>query len=128
MKKAFSFGDKSIEAAVNRGVTHIYLKDYRTALERLLEAERHGLEHRSLFYHIALSYHGLGRLDDAWTYYRRSLEADPVTPEARYGMAVILMNRGRYREALDLALEEARLYPENRKNAALVDRLRRLAP
>ncbi len=74
-------------------------------------------------YQLALAYEGQGLTDQAETYYRRYLTRNPRglhVDEARLNLASLLLNRGRYDQALDLYArmlgEDSELGPRIRAN------------
>jgi tetratricopeptide (TPR) repeat protein len=64
-------------------------------------------------YYAALDLMADGKLDDAVTAYKESLEADPAFTEAMHGLARALQDLQRYDEAIGVAQRIAEIDPDD---------------
>jgi len=114
------------ETLYNLGITHAMLGDSPTAvsvLEKAISAEPDTSTTENILEALIQENYALGRMDAARSWCDRTIASYPSNALSRYLKGVILMQAGRYREALEPLAESVRLEPSNKRawyNLALV--------
>ena len=76
-----------------------------------------------IWYSIGFIQYELEKFDDAIAAFKKSVEIDPNQPDARYNLALSLMRRNAWEEAMAQAEEAKKLNKEDKSVAALVTKI-----
>ena len=114
------------EAALGLASVHFHTKAYAQAVGILQEAMAHNPKSFRLPYHLSMVYQALGDNEAALDAVELALSRSPDDREALFQKAVLLVSSGAVREAFSIAEELQRRYPEDRRIAILLDKIRPL--
>ena len=101
-----------------KAVEYYNEKDYEAAIDKMLEAEKAGLDEVALgdvYSILGHCYLELERIDEAFSYYEKALEIEPDAVEYIVNIAIAYRQIGNYDKAMELyqkALEIDPDYPE----------------
>jgi tetratricopeptide (TPR) repeat protein len=90
-----------VNQLVKAGELSLEQGDFKTAIARFEEAERHLPNHTDVIKKLADAYESDGQIDNALLKYSRVLEIDAMNLEARFQRAELQLNRGVWEKAAE---------------------------
>ena len=119
-REALRLAPTLAEAHYSLGVLLASAGQHAQAIEHLSSAVRYGSGYTEARLQLAETLGRSGQLERSLTEYRAAVDADPRSADARFGYGMALARVKRYKEARDVFLEGAKLYPDQPRFTEMV--------
>lgn len=110
----------------SQGVKAASAGDYKTALEKFLQAGKAGMDKPALDYNLGVAYYRLGRYSEARKVFTRLLKESRFTPIAYFNLGLIANKTGDERSAADWFLRAYQNSEDKKLKALAAKALKRL--